>query len=80
MPSIRRLPPAYEGRAKTTYEQIFEEGLEKGREQGLMEGRMEGMEALLLAFLRKNPDWSDDRVATTFEVSMDFVRGLRPLL
>jgi predicted transposase/invertase (TIGR01784 family) len=81
---IQTLPPAYEERAKTTYEQIFEEGLEKGREQGLlegrMEGRMEGMEALLLAFLRKNPDWSDERVATTFEVSMEVVQKVRQMI
>lgn len=88
MELIQTLPPAYEQRAKTAYEQIFEEGLEKGLEKGRKEGiekgiekgRMEGIEILLIAFLKKNPDWSDERVASNFDIPAKTVKKVRLLL
>ncbi len=65
---IQTLPPPLERRAKTTYEQILEEGIEKG------------IEKALLAFIRKNPDWSDEQLAAVFEVSLDIVQKVRRLL
>ncbi|MDW8230772.1 MAG: hypothetical protein RMJ33_13130, partial [Saprospiraceae bacterium] len=92
MDLIQTLPSPYEQEAKSTYQQIleegFEKGLEKGRaeglEKGLEKGRAEGIEIgvekVLLAFLRKNPGWSDEEVAATFDVSIEVVRRVRNLL
>ncbi|MDW8230822.1 MAG: Rpn family recombination-promoting nuclease/putative transposase, partial [Saprospiraceae bacterium] len=41
---IQTLPPPLEQRAKTTYEQILEEGIEKGIQKGIEIGREEGIE------------------------------------
>jgi predicted transposase/invertase (TIGR01784 family) len=69
---IQTLPPPYEQHAKSTYEQILEEGFEKGLEKG--------REEILRAFLRKNPEWSDEQVAAVFEVSIEWVRNIRSTL
>lgn len=68
-------------------EEGFEKGLEKGRaegraegiEIGLERGLEKGLEKALLAFLKKNPGWSDEEVATTFEVSTELVQKVRGL-
>lgn len=73
---IQTLPPPFEQRAKTTYEQIFEEGMEKGIEQGIEQG----IEKMLLAFMKKNPEWSDERLSAVFEVSLEVVQKTRSLL
>ncbi len=74
------LPPPLEQRAKTTYEQILEEGFEKGIEKGIEIGREEGIEIALLAFMRKNPDWSDEQLAAAFDVRPAVVQKVRRLL
>jgi predicted transposase/invertase (TIGR01784 family) len=84
MDLIQTLPPPYEQEAKTTYEQILEEGFEKGLEKGRAEGRAEGMEIglekALFAFLKKNPAWTDEEVAATFEVPTELVQKVRRML
>ncbi len=81
MDLTQTLPPAYEQRAKSAYEEIleegFEKGLEKGREEGRKEGREEGLERALRAFMKKNPDWNDAAIADAFEVSVEVVQRVR---
>ncbi len=75
-----QLLPPLEQRAKTTYEQILEEGTEKGFKQGFEQGIEQGIEKTLTTFMRKNPDWSDEQLAAVFEVSLDIVQKVRKLL
>lgn len=70
------LPPPLEQRAKTTYAQILEEGFEKGIEIGCEEG----IEMALPAFMRKNPDWSDEQLAATSDAALAVVQKVRRLL
>ncbi len=93
MDLIQTLPPAYEQRAKSAYEEILEEGFEKGLEKGRKEGREEGrkegreegliegigigLERALRAFMKKNLDWSDAAIADAFEVSVEIVQRVR---
>jgi Putative transposase, YhgA-like len=44
---------------------LYEQGIEKG------------IEKTVLAFLKKKPDWTDQQVAQTFDVSEDMVKKLR---
>jgi predicted transposase YdaD len=61
------------------------QGIEKGREEGMEKGREEGIalgieraQALTIGtFLLKMPDMPDEEVANLFDVTVDYVNGLR---
>lgn len=66
---IETLPPPEGKKFKSTIERLIETGEKRGLEKGL--------EQTLLTFLKKFPDWPDEQVASTFEVSLETVRRLR---
>ncbi len=73
MELVETLPPEYEHKAKSTYEQILEAGFEKGMKKGIEKG----IENLLIAFLEKNPDWTDQQVAACFDIAESKVKKIR---
>jgi Flagellar biosynthesis/type III secretory pathway protein len=58
-------------------QQGLQQGVQQGLQQGLKQGVQQGLQQTLLTFLKKFPDWTDEQVASTFEVSLDFVRQVR---
>jgi predicted transposase/invertase (TIGR01784 family) len=72
MELVETLPPQEELKAKSVYEQFVDEGFEKGMEKG--------MEKLLVAFLKKNPNWTDRQVADAFDIPVGVVQNLRIIL
>lgn len=69
MEIVEALPQEYAQKAKSAYDEIFEEGIEKGIEKGI--------EGLLIAFLKKNPDWTDQRIAESFDIPVSLVKKVR---
>jgi hypothetical protein len=59
------LPPTKGKKFVSTYDRIFGKG------------RQEGLENAMLTLMKKFPDWSDEQVAATFEVSLETVRRVR---
>jgi len=73
MELVETLPPQLEKEAKFTYEYFLEEGFEKGMKKGIEKG----IENLLVAFLKKNPDWTDQQVAACFDITVSTVKKIR---
>jgi flagellar biosynthesis/type III secretory pathway protein FliH len=77
---LERIDNVNEIRAKGREEGI-EKGIQKGREEGREEGIALGIEkarALTIGtFLHKMPAMPDEEVASLFDVTVDYVKGLR---
>ena len=54
--------------------ELYEQGIEKGLKKGLKKGMKKGMKRLILAFLKKNPTWTDEQVAEYFEIEAGLVK------
>ncbi|MEQ1743960.1 MAG: Rpn family recombination-promoting nuclease/putative transposase [Saprospiraceae bacterium] len=84
MELVETLPPHLEHKVKFTYEHFVEEGIEKGIkmgiEKGVEKGIEKGIEKLLVAFLKKNPDWPDQAVAEYFDIPVSTVKNVRLVL
>ncbi|MBL7795379.1 MAG: Rpn family recombination-promoting nuclease/putative transposase [Saprospiraceae bacterium] len=76
MELAKTLPPKESRRAKTAYEQFVDEGIEKGFKKGIEKG----IEQVIVAFLKKNPDWSDDQVAEYFDLPTGTIKKVRLVL
>ena len=59
--------------AKPYLVQLIDESIEKGMERGIEKG----MEKLLLAYLKKNPQFKDEQVAEIFDIPVGFVALVR---
>jgi hypothetical protein len=55
--------------AKPYLFELYDKALEKGIEQGI--------EKAIRLFLHKNPEWTDQQVAESFDVSPSFVQKIR---
>lgn len=69
MNMVQTLPPQYERRAKSTYEQIVEEAVEKGMEKG--------MEVLLRNIMLNRPLLSDKEISELLTIELPFVQKVR---
>ena len=78
---VDSLPPVEGKKFVSTYDNIFgkgvQEGLREGMQEGLQKGLHKGLEKALLAFLKKFPDWTDEQLASTFEVDLETVQRVR---
>jgi hypothetical protein len=63
--------------AKPYLVQLIDESMEKGMEKGIEKGMEKGMEKLLLAYLKKNPQFKDEQVAEIFDIPVGFVALVR---
>jgi predicted transposase YdaD len=52
-------------------------GEKKGIEKGIEKGREEAQARTIGTFLHKMPDMPDEEVASLFDVTVDYIRGLR---
>ncbi|MFN7833866.1 MAG: Rpn family recombination-promoting nuclease/putative transposase, partial [Bacteroidota bacterium] len=52
-------------------------GIEKGREEGKAEGREEARALTIGTFMLKKPEVPDEEVSNLFDVTVDYVKGLR---
>ncbi|MDO8971209.1 MAG: hypothetical protein Q7U74_11005 [Saprospiraceae bacterium] len=71
------LPPVEGKKFVSTYDNIFGKGVQEGLREGMQEGLHKGLEKALLAFLKKFPDWTDEQLASTFEVDLETVQRVR---
>jgi predicted transposase/invertase (TIGR01784 family) len=62
------------------FEKGLSQGLEKGLSQGLEKGLSQGMESAILTFMRANSDWTNEKIASTFDVKIELVKRLRTML
>jgi len=58
-------------------EEGIEKGIQKGREEGIALGIEKARALTIGTFLLKMPDMPDEEVASLFDVTVDYVRGLR---
>ena len=58
-------------------EEGIEKGIQKGREEGIALGIEKAQALTIGTFLLKMPDMSDGEVASLFDVTVDYVNGLR---
>lgn len=81
---IEVMPIHYEIETDGLYLAGLEKGIEKGIEKGLEKGKEEGLEKgkteLIMVFIKKNPDWSDEQISDLFEVGLSFVARIRKQL
>jgi predicted transposase YdaD len=80
MEMIQTLPPQYERRAKSTYEQIREEFLHQGEQKGLQQGLQQGIELLVRNVIANRPALSDQEIAELLGVEIHFVQKVRQSL
>ncbi len=66
---VDSLPPVEGKKFVSTYDNIFGKGMQEGLHKGL--------EKALIAFLKKFPDWTDEQLASTFEVDLETVQRVR---
>jgi len=59
------------------FEKGMEQGIEKGMEKGIEKGMEKGQLTMLLAFIKKNPTWSDEQVAAMFDIEQVLVARAR---
>lgn len=62
---------------KPYFLELFEQGIEKGIEKGLEKGIERGQLTMLLAFIKKNPTWSDEQVSAMFDIEPALVARAR---
>jgi flagellar biosynthesis/type III secretory pathway protein FliH len=81
MSMVQTLPPQYEQRVKSTYEQIWEETMEKGMQQGIQQGVQQGIQQALHQVIRNFivncPSFTDKEVATMLGVEEVLVQQVR---
>lgn len=62
---------------KPYFVELFEKGMEQGIEKGMEKGMEKGQLTMLLAFIKKNPTWSDDQIAAMFDIDPALVTRAR---
>ncbi len=92
MEMAQTLPPQYEQKVKTAYEQILEEGMKKGVKKGLKrglkrgiekgveKGERQGMEMLIRNVMLSRPTLSDLEIAEMLRVDIKLVAQVRKAL
>jgi predicted transposase/invertase (TIGR01784 family) len=77
MSMVQTLPPQYEQRVKSTYEQIWEETMEKGMQQGVQQGIQQALHQVIRNFIVNCPSFTDKEVATMLGVEEVLVQQVR---
>ena len=58
-------------------DEIMEKGMKKGMKKGIAKGREEARALTIGTFLLKMPDMPDEEVASLFDITVEYVKGLR---
>jgi hypothetical protein len=67
-------------REEKVFNSYLEDRFEEAWNKGIKQGMEKGIETTIRIFITKNLTWTDQQVAESFEVSLDFVKKVRSML